>query len=116
MITMNYALIDAKGIVENVITLDDPADYTPPDGCSLVGIDDGVTAGIGYTYCDGVFTAPPLPVPTIDEQRAARIAAYTREADPIYFKSQRGEATIEEWEAKIEEIKTRFPYPGDNAS
>ena len=113
---MNYALIDTKGIVENVITLDDPADYTPPDGYSLVGIDDGVAAGIGYTYCDGVFTALPLPVPTIDEQRAARIAAYKAEADPLFFKSQRGEATIEEWQAKVEEIKTRFPYPADGES
>lgn len=38
-----------------------------------------------------------------------RQAAYADEADPIFFKSQRGEATREEWLAKIAEIKARFP-------
>jgi hypothetical protein len=39
-----------------------------------------------------------------------RAAAYATEADPLFFKAQRGEATEEEWLAKIEEIKTRYPY------
>lgn len=45
------------------------------------------------------------------EIRAKRAAAYTTEADPLFFKAQRGEATIEEWEAKVAEIRTRYPYP-----
>ena len=40
-----------------------------------------------------------------------RAAAFTAEADPLFFKAQRGEATIEDWEAKVEEIRTRYPYP-----
>lgn len=40
-----------------------------------------------------------------------RATAYTTEADPLFFKAQRGEATIEEWEAKVAEIRTRYPYP-----
>jgi hypothetical protein len=44
------------------------------------------------------------------EQSNKRLAAYTLEADPIYFKAQRGEATMAEWEAKVAEIKTRYPY------
>jgi hypothetical protein len=40
-----------------------------------------------------------------------RQAAYTQEADPLFFKWQAGEATKEEWEAKREEIRQRFPYP-----
>lgn len=40
-----------------------------------------------------------------------RRAAYIAEADPLFFKAQRGEATQEEWLAKIEEIKERFPKP-----
>ncbi len=40
-----------------------------------------------------------------------RSIAYRNEADPLFFKYQRGEATKEEWEAKIEEIRTRYPYP-----
>lgn len=36
--------------------------------------------------------------------------AYTTEADPIFFKAQRNEATISEWIDKVEEIRNRFPY------
>lgn len=43
--------------------------------------------------------------------RQSRASAYTTEADPLFFKYQRGEATKEEWEAKIEEIRQRYPYP-----
>ena len=49
------------------------------------------------------------------EQRQAvernRANAYAAEADPLFFKSQRGEATTAEWEAKVAEIKARYPYP-----
>jgi len=37
--------------------------------------------------------------------------AYRNEADPIYLKWQRGEATEQEWLDKIAEIKERFPKP-----
>jgi hypothetical protein len=43
--------------------------------------------------------------------RQERAYAYTQEADPLFFKAQRGEADMAEWEAKVEEIRTRFPYP-----
>lgn len=49
--------------------------------------------------------------PSKEEQEAARKAAYQIEADPLFFKAQRGEATMEEWQAKVSEIKARFPYP-----
>jgi hypothetical protein len=38
-----------------------------------------------------------------------RRAAYITEADPLFFKAQRGEATMEEWQEKVAEIKQRFP-------
>lgn len=43
--------------------------------------------------------------------RQQRLIAYREEADPLFFKIQRNEATNEEWIAKIQEIKTRYPYP-----
>ena len=43
------------------------------------------------------------------EAEANRKAAYISEADPLFFKSQRGEATLQEWQDKIAEIKTRYP-------
>ena len=42
-----------------------------------------------------------------------RALAYAAEADPLFFKAQRGEATIEEWQAKVAEIRSRYPYPGE---
>jgi hypothetical protein len=47
------------------------------------------------------------------EQEANRRAAYAAEADPIGMQMLRDEATKDEWLAKIEEIKTRFPYPAE---
>jgi hypothetical protein len=43
------------------------------------------------------------------QEEGNRRAAYIAEADPLFFKAQRGEATMEEWQAKVAEIKTRFP-------
>ena len=45
-----------------------------------------------------------------NQQADLRAKAYPVESDPLFFKAQRGEVTIEEWQAKVEEIKTRFPY------
>ena len=44
------------------------------------------------------------------EAEANRKAAYIAEADPLFFKYQRGETTEQEWLDKIAEIKARFPY------
>lgn len=41
-----------------------------------------------------------------DEQRKA---AYQNEADPLFFKWQRGEATEQQWLDKVAEIKARYP-------
>jgi hypothetical protein len=43
------------------------------------------------------------------EAEASRKAAYIAEADPLFFKAQRGEATLQEWQDKIAEIKARHP-------
>ena len=44
-----------------------------------------------------------------EEAQEQRKAAYQAEADPLFFKAQRGEATEQEWLDKIAEIKARFP-------
>lgn len=48
---------------------------------------------------------------THDAVEKARRAAYQREADPIYFAVQRGEATEQDWLDKVAEIRGRYPYP-----
>ena len=43
------------------------------------------------------------------EAEANRKAAYIDEADPLFFKAQRDEATLQEWQDKVAEIKARYP-------
>ena len=57
------------------------------------------------------YVAPEPVPPTAAQIEAMRKAAYQDEADPIYFKAQREEATMDEWLAKIAEIKARYPEP-----
>ena len=38
-----------------------------------------------------------------------RRQAFTNEADPLFFKEQRGEVPVGTWLAKVEEIKARYP-------
>lgn len=40
-----------------------------------------------------------------------RQAAYQAESDPLFFKSQRGKGSKDEWLAKVAEIDERLPYP-----
>lgn len=43
--------------------------------------------------------------------RRSRQQEYIKEADPLFFKWQAGEGTAEEWKARREEIRARYPYP-----
>jgi hypothetical protein len=47
-----------------------------------------------------------------DTVTMCRRAAYQQEADGLFFKAQRGEATLGEWQAKVAEIKARYPKAG----
>lgn len=66
----------------------------------------GGWAQIGGTYINQTFIPPK---PSNEEQELNRRVAYEVEADPLFFKAQRGEATQEEWLAKVAEIKNRYP-------
>jgi hypothetical protein len=54
--------------------------------------------------------APPAPL-TPEYLSVLRADAYRAEADPIFFKWQRSEATEQVWLDKVAEIKLRYPYP-----
>jgi len=43
------------------------------------------------------------------EAEANRKAAYAAEADPLFFRAQRGEIPEQEWLDKVAEIKARYP-------
>lgn len=44
------------------------------------------------------------------QMKVLRSIAYPKEADPLFFKSQRGEIPEQEWLDKCAEIKLRYPY------
>lgn len=46
---------------------------------------------------------------TVEELRLLRREAYQKEADPLFFKWQRGEALQQQWLDKIDAIKLRYP-------
>lgn len=96
-----YAVVE-NGVVLNVALAEAPL---APNWIATT------TAGPGWLYQNGEFLPPPPVVPTKEEQEAARAEAYRTESDPIFFMAQRGEATMEEWTAKVAEIKARYPYP-----
>lgn len=45
------------------------------------------------------------------QARQSRAVAFTAEADPLFFQVQRGEAMQADYDAKVIEIRARFPYP-----
>lgn len=55
------------------------------------------------------YIEPPAVELTVEQIAELRRKAYQEQADPLFFKQMRGEATEQEWLAKIQEIKTRYP-------
>jgi hypothetical protein len=91
--------LDADGIVENVIVVGEDV----PEGYQRVS----VAIGVGQNLAEVENAA------ALEAAQAKRKAAYAAEADPLFFMSQRGEATTAEWESKVAEIKARYPYPAE---
>jgi len=84
----------------NVVTIDDGAGAFDAQG-NQVTIDESVVA---------VEIHRLQPIKAAEQAERNRKAAYITEADPLFFKAQRGEATMDEWLAKVEEIRQRLPY------
>jgi hypothetical protein len=102
----SYGVIEG-GVVVNAVLSE--ADFAADQGWVL--LPEGV--GPTWLYDGSTFSAPPPYAPSQQEQEAKRAEAYAKEADPLFFKAQRGEATVEEWQAKVAEIRVRFPYPSE---
>lgn len=47
----------------------------------------------------------------LESLKQQRAQAYAQEADPLFFKAQRGEILLSDWEVKVNEIRNRYPYP-----
>ena len=63
---MRYAIIDLT-VVVNIIDYDTAPSNPPPGFESPIIAVQSDTANIGWTYVDGVFIAPPVPVPTPEQ-------------------------------------------------
>jgi hypothetical protein len=116
---------DGQGVYVGVAVADqDPLDagnWLIPAGC-VTEPPPTLSEKQQAQWVDGawaVLTIPdpiePEPVPEFEltgaMQKAYRASAYRAEADPLFFKAQRGEATMDEWLALVAEIKMRYPYP-----
>ena len=85
----------------NVVTIDDGAGAFDADG-KPVQLDQAKVDAAA------VIVAEEQALAAAQRNRAS---AYTAEADPLFFKVQRGEAFQADYDAKVAEIRTRFPYP-----
>ena len=101
----------------------DEASWLIPGGCveqEPPALSDGQRAqfvGGAWLVVDPEPVVEPEPEPelpaTKEQQEQLRKWAYQQEADPLFFKWQAGEATEEEWLAKRQEIRDRYPYPAE---
>jgi len=94
-----YPCVEVNAQYNPTTQIRSPAEFVLKDGI--------VTAT--YTIWDKAESQ--ITQEAITQARTQRAAAYTEEADPLFFKAQRGEAELSEWEAKVQEIRDRFPYP-----
>lgn len=97
------------GVVTIVFTSQPEIDYTKNVAEGVPALTDG-----RWKQTWIVTDATPEEIAEREAQKAAeneqlRAGAYRSESDPIFFKWQRGEATEQQWLAKVAEIKTRYP-------
>ena len=97
-----YAVIENNAVVNIALGEED---FATEQGWVL--LPHGV--GIGWLYDGESFSMPTDTKPTLEQLSAMRGDAYRVESDPLFFKAQRGEATMDEWLAKVAEIKARYP-------
>ena len=80
---------------------------------NLFGFEDGdaIPAGLVEITMEEVnaINTAKQPAPTAEEISDMRRAAYIAEADPLFFKAQRGEVEQQVWLDKVAEIKARYP-------
>lgn len=96
---MKVVYLDNDGIISKI----DTSDTIVPGAINLPDTFEGT---VGQPWRLYQYNDTPR---TIQDILALRKKAYQEEADPIYFDVVRGKATMEEWNAKIEEIKARYP-------
>ena len=111
-----YALIINENTKECNVGLGTNETYYQSIGMTLMDVEQAYN---GNWYLLGY--APDKPAPTEEEQRENRAKAYKEEVDPLMaeynrkktfnlFEEGEEEALLIEVEARVEEIKQRYPY------
>ena len=75
-IMSRYVLVDATGLVVNVIMLDGNENWHNHEYTAI----QSDTADIGWTYSNGVFSAPPQEIPSLTDDQLAEEARSKRDA------------------------------------
>ena len=88
-----------RNLYPNVVTIDDGAGAFDAQGNQVTVDEAAVAAEIQRLQ----------PIKAVEQAERNRQAAYIAESDPLFFKWQAGETTQEEWQAKRNEIKARYP-------
>jgi hypothetical protein len=88
-----------RNLYANVITIDDDLGAFDANGIQVSLDEDIIAAEIERLR----------PIKLAEQVSSQRRVAYALEADPLFFKAQRGEATMDDWQAKVAEIKARYP-------
>jgi hypothetical protein len=106
---MKAALINAQGVVDNIIVWDESCSV--PDGVTRVVVDDDYHVSVGYTYKqDGTFDAPPVVQIeyTYSQHRAAEYPPITDYLDGVVKGDQ---AQIDKYIADCQAVKAKYPKP-----
>jgi hypothetical protein len=108
---MQIFTLPDNSIVGPFVTLEVTEGGYLADGAFLA--EDLVTGGVISTVPDDYVTPEQQAALTAQfnaQQKKNRFATYTIESDPIFFKSQRGEATNQEWLDAVAAVDAQFPY------
>jgi hypothetical protein len=103
--------------LENIVLMYNPTRYWLEQTMETASVEVNSQGTQQIDVPDLTELVPPKNIILSEEQlvqiaRSNRQYAYQTEADPIFFKSQRGEATEQDWLEKVAEIKARYPLDG----
>lgn len=96
---------DVFFVVDTSPSYDEATQVATENGCTFTGTQWEMAWIVRDKTADELAVDEAKRIARIEAQRAE---AYRNESDPLFFKSQRGEATHQEWLDKVVEIKTRY--------
>lgn len=105
-----------------------PSGWSPPEGSEAVLVPAGIAVDIGFSYADGIFTAPPAPAqpPVTAAERvaerdarlriAATLMAPLQDAHDIGVATEEEEALLLKWKqyrVALSRVDQQAGYPAD---